>query len=185
MNCLICLIALAAAAAPQSDAAQPTGVQAFVERVESYVVLHRSVEKTLAPEEPFIDPSTMLAASDALRMSLRGARAGAREGELFGPVAGDFRLRIRRTLRAHAIEARDLIAEMVEDTEGTPPRVMVNEQFAWLHGNVMLTCVLEALPPLPPELEYRFVGADLVLIDVHADMVVDILRDVLPAAPAR
>ena len=38
------------------------------------------------------------------------------------------------------------------------------------------------LPALPDELRYRFVDRDLVLLDVHADLVVDILRDALPAA---
>jgi hypothetical protein len=39
----------------------------------------------------------------------------------------------------------------------------------------MHPAVLQALPPLPPELQYRMVGCDLVLIDVHADLIVDIL----------
>jgi hypothetical protein len=39
--------------------------------------------------------------------------------------------------------------------------------------------MLAALPGLPEELEYRFVGADLVLIDVPADLVVDILENAL------
>jgi hypothetical protein len=37
----------------------------------------------------------------------------------------------------------------------------------------------DALPPLPSELQYRMVGGDLVLIDVHASVVVDILTNVL------
>jgi len=40
--------------------------------------------------------------------------------------------------------------------------------------------LLAALPALPEELEYRFVGWDLVLVDTHADLVVDILKDALP-----
>ena len=38
----------------------------------------------------------------------------------------------------------------------------------------------ETLPPLPLELTYGFVGRDLVLLDVDADMVVDILELALP-----
>ena len=30
---------------------------------------------------------------------------------------------------------------------------------------------------LPQELQYRFVGRDLVLVDTHADLVLDILRN--------
>lgn len=39
------------------------------------------------------------------------------------------------------------------------------------------TAVLEALPPLPDALEYRFVGRDLIVRDVDANLVVDVLRD--------
>ena len=39
---------------------------------------------------------------------------------------------------------------------------------------------LWTLPALPEELQYRFVGRDLILLDVHANLVVDILRDAIP-----
>jgi hypothetical protein len=45
--------------------------------------------------------------------------------------------------------------------------------------------ILEALPPLPEELQYRFVGPTLVLLDVHADLVVDILPNALPVDGSR
>jgi hypothetical protein len=41
--------------------------------------------------------------------------------------------------------------------------------------------LLAAFPPLPPELEYRFAHHDLVLWDMHVDLVVDVLRDAVPA----
>ena len=41
--------------------------------------------------------------------------------------------------------------------------------------------VLCQLPSLPTELEYRFVNRDIVLWDVHADLVVDIIPNALPA----
>jgi hypothetical protein len=44
----------------------------------------------------------------------------------------------------------------------------------------MWPALLQVLPPLPRELEYRFVDRDLVLIDIHADLVVDILKEALP-----
>jgi len=44
----------------------------------------------------------------------------------------------------------------------------------------MWPCIIEALPPLPDELQYRTLGRDLVLVDVHANLVLDILREALP-----
>jgi hypothetical protein len=40
--------------------------------------------------------------------------------------------------------------------------------------------VLEPLPKLEEDLEYRFVGERLVLVDAHAHLIVDFTEDVLP-----
>ena len=42
--------------------------------------------------------------------------------------------------------------------------------------------LLEVLPALPVELEYRFVGEALILLDTVAHIVVDYIPDVLPGA---
>jgi hypothetical protein len=49
----------------------------------------------------------------------------------------------------------------------------------------MFPCVIQALPPLPPELQYRIVGDDLFLVDVHASLIVDILPGALTDLTAR
>ena len=41
--------------------------------------------------------------------------------------------------------------------------------------------VLKALPGLPEEMEYRFVGDQLVLLDPHAHLIADFIPDALPA----
>jgi hypothetical protein len=40
--------------------------------------------------------------------------------------------------------------------------------------------VLASLPPLPPILQYRFLGRHLILMDVGARLIADYLPDVLP-----
>jgi hypothetical protein len=40
--------------------------------------------------------------------------------------------------------------------------------------------VLKALPKLEEDLEYRFIGERLVLMDAHAHIIVDFTDDVLP-----
>jgi hypothetical protein len=37
---------------------------------------------------------------------------------------------------------------------------------------------------LPPELEYRFVGKSLILRDVKANLIVDIMRDMVATIPS-
>ena len=41
--------------------------------------------------------------------------------------------------------------------------------------------LLQSLPPLPEGLEYRFYGHHLILRDVKANIVADMLRNVVPA----
>jgi hypothetical protein len=66
------------------------------------------------------------------------------------------------------------------DGGGRPIRRVAEVNAAYpLHFGAHPWSVFRALPPLPEELEYRFVGRDLVLIDVTANLVVDVLRKVI------
>jgi hypothetical protein len=65
-----------------------------------------------------------------------------------------------------------------EQTEGS--MLAVNEFLPWQHGTPRYQPLLSVLPALPEELEYRLSGSDLVLLDVDARVVVDILRDAVP-----
>ena len=40
--------------------------------------------------------------------------------------------------------------------------------------------LLQSLPALPPEIEYRITGQDLVLVDAKANLIVDLIRGVFP-----
>ena len=154
----------------------------FEARVDEYWALHRRLERLVAPERPFFDPRADHAARLALADLLRAARPGAAEGDLFtADVAEVFRIRIMHALRATHRSVAELRRAAEEDEwPGLPPPV-VSGAFDWRWNSVMWPSILFALPPLPADLEYRFVGDDLLLVDIHANLVVDILRDALPA----
>jgi hypothetical protein len=92
----------------------------------------------------------------------------------------DLRERIQQALTAAHLDPWQLVDDMARDTEPglTPPEV--DEPFDWDCGAMMPPSVLHALPALPVPLEYRFVGSDLVVVDVQSGFVRGILRDVLP-----
>ncbi len=78
------------------------------------------------------------------------------------------------------ITAEDVLdAERAEAADGPPPALVVNGDFPWRNATAMFPAILEALPPLPQELLFRIIGRDLILIDVHASLIVDILPRVL------
>lgn len=155
---------------------------AYTARLTTYAALHREVERPLPRLQDFTDPAAGLTAAMTLREALIAARPAAREGDLFGSAAPLFRREVRLALRRAGVEAANLLAEMRADTEEGARPAVVNAPFPWAAGNLMPPCVIAALPPLPPELEYRLIGPDLVLLDIDASLVIDILRDALIAS---
>jgi len=156
-------------------------LQDFNQRVNQYIRLHRRLERGLPPERLFGDVEDMSAAVDALHQAMIDARPHATAGTLFTPgVAELLTARLTRAIvKSGHTPAEALIAFNLGYLGGIPD--------ATINGRVppgryvrMWPALLATLPDLPPELEYRFIGWDLAIIDVHADLIVDILKDALP-----
>lgn len=105
--------------------------------------------------------------------ALREARASARVGDLFGAeIAAAIRTRIASALRAQGCTG---------PTIGSgKDRAVPRFNQATSSAIPLPPCVAGALPRLPEELEYRSVGATLLLVDAHVSLVVDILEDAFP-----
>lgn len=153
----------------------------FLERVDRYVALHRQLEGPLPPEIVTADTVALLAPRRALAEAIREARRDARQGDVFTPATAQY----FRRLIAEAL-LRDRIGNvlaMVHDEEEDIVAIMPSVNGDYPGGapvSFMAPCILAALPPLPPELEYRFLGRDLILWDVHAGLIVDFMPRALP-----
>lgn len=160
-------------------------VAAFTDAVEAYADLRRMFDRGLPPEWMAADFEQAEFEAAELAAMVRDTRPNARIGDLFKPAVADlFRLRIAAALREHSDGVAALIA--TDDDEGDAPafpRLTVNGPLPWGVGVAFWPAAVEALPVLPRELEYRFVGRDLVLLDTRAHLVVDILELALPAVP--
>lgn len=156
-------------------------VAEFNRGVEDYVRLHRRLERYLPPEQMFDDPEDMMEAADALADALRAARPNVRAGNIFsaGP-AQLFRKIIDSLLNDYEYDPKDVAAWLNEEPLPGARKPVVNGRYDWGLGAWMWPALLRALPTLPPELEYRLVNSDLVLIDLHADLVVDVLDNAMP-----
>lgn len=154
--------------------------QEFVDRVNHYIEMHRLVTAPLGPRGMCSDPEELLRHERQFAKAIRERRSDAREGDIFTPEAAHY----FRTLIAETAWARGLdLAGELDDAKAwdTAAAVLeVNAEVPWNAGPMMWTSILWRLPELPPELEYRFVGHDLVLVDVLGNVVVDILRESLP-----
>ena len=154
----------------------------FNAAVDEYVWLHRLLERSFPPEQMFDDPEEMIKAADGLARALRNARPHAKPGNIFsaGP-AHLFRRIIGETLVRYEYEPKDLIGWLNDEPLPGARLPKVNGRYDWGLGAWMWPALIKALPPLPRELEYRLVGNQLVLIDLHADLVVDILENAVYA----
>ena len=175
---VILLAVLASPAFPRASQERDESlVCMFDAGVDQYVQLHRRLERFVPPRIITEDPVRLFASRLALAAEIRRARPLATQGEIFTPeIATMFRRIVDRTLREDRI---DWAVFLAEDGMQLPIDVRVNGDYP--AGGPVATVsptLLQALPPLPPELQYRFVNLDLILWDVHAGLIVDFVPDV-------
>ena len=181
------LLAAGAALARQGTASERSqkedaaGFQQFLDRVQDYVKLHRAAEATLPPLKPKEElPEMITAHQQALARKIRQARPHSKRHDIFTKSSHEaFRHAIRSTFQGP--QATHVRATVQQGNPLKEIHLKVNEVYpdAVPHTTVPPT-LLQRLPKLPDELEYRIVGRDLILLDVRANLVVDLLQEVLP-----
>lgn len=141
-------------------------LDAFQQRVDTYAALHRHLAAS---------------ARTHLAAAIRTARATARQGDFFTPdVARFFRVVIEET--TSPADLATFVPLMDEDGRLLPGiHPGIHTPFpVWEESREVSASTLFMLPTLPPELEYRIVHYDLVLWDVTADLIIDVLPYALP-----
>jgi hypothetical protein len=187
----VSIVAGAAGRAPQTPPATQAQTQKppvnpdaravadFNDRIKKYLELHNKIEATLPPVPDRTDPKRIADYQTGFAKLISTSRASARPGDIFTPpVRQIFRRVIRHALKGTS--GRELRAEILdENTRPIPLRV--NAPYP---SDVPLSSVppriLEALPRLPEDLEYRFVDRQLILFDNHAQIIVDYMTNALP-----
>jgi hypothetical protein len=160
-----------------TPAYERASVQTFTDRVDAYSALRRQVVTARARPEarPGERPDPQ-----RLARAIGRARTDAKQGlgYVFTPeVAWVFRARIWHTLTGRDIEA--LVGSFAPDEgEEFPAAPVVNGWYPVRETHELPPVLLAVLPRLPVHLEYRAAGTDLVLIDVDAELVVDVIIDV-------
>lgn len=177
-------VALARQSHPPSEAEQreldAEGLEEFQEEVAEYVELRRRLDSKLAPLPPKASPESVHAYGASLEKLLAAKRGRAEEGDLFVSEIRPLLRRLFRELLAGP-EGRVLRAEIYDEAPNQTFRSRINTHYpSELPLSTVPYRLLSVLPQLPVELEYRIVGPDLVLLDIDAQMVVDVLRNAVP-----
>jgi hypothetical protein len=168
-------------ATPQNfpDPNRVTTLQDFQYRVREYAALHRRLEGPLPPLRPFGSPRSFLLNRTYLASAITTARPNARQGDIFTPAVS----RLFREIIKNALAGQDPEAMLPNlfDTRLTVyafhPRVY--DHYPDWATHEMPVILLHQLPPLPEDVEYRWLDRDLVLWDIHADLIIDFLPDAI------
>lgn len=154
-------------------------VGAFDERVKEYVKLRERLEDTLPKLSKESEPEEIETHKKRFQELTRSAREGAKRGDVFTPEAAAYiRTVIRREFRGP--DRRELRKTVFEaETEGVPLRVNYPYPEEKELSQIPPTLLL-ALPPLPKQVKYRFVGRNLLLVDRENNLIVDFMTNALP-----
>ena len=143
-------------------------VTQFNTRVWTYFELRRELEKGLPILAVTTDPAETRRAERALVKRIRVARARATQGDIFTPAIGvEFRKALRRQINAVTWAA------IMDDNPG---EFQAPINGAYPNGKPLSTMppnILAVLPSLPEDIEYRFVGRHLILLDTRARVILD------------
>jgi hypothetical protein len=150
----------------------------FEAAVSAYSAMHRKLEATLPDLPTETTPQQISTHQAALAQLITRARAGAKPGDVFTKdVRALFRRYLARVLAGP--QGAALRAAIMDDDPG---RIRLNVNDRYPDSVPVATVppqVLEALPKLPEELEYRFIGDRLVLHDIHAHTIVDLIENAI------
>jgi hypothetical protein len=164
---------------PRLSPSEAQNVAAFETHVKEYVALHEKLEATLPKTPRRHSPEQIDQKQRALGDLIKSARRDAKPGEFFTP---GMQALVKRTL-GDVLSGSDgdtVKASIMDENPGVP-KLVLNERYpSSIPLSTMPPPVLAALPKLHGELEYRFIGARLILLDTEADIILDYTDDILP-----
>ena len=160
----------------------PADAQALAtmnDRLREYIDLHTKLERSLPKLPKDATPQQIDKNQRAFEALVRKARATAKPGDIFTPEARPVIKRLLATVFGGPDGSQLKASIMDENSVGIT--ISVNDRYP---DKVPLSSVppqvLQTLPKLTEDMEYRFIGDRLILLDTHAHVVADFIDDALP-----
>ena len=150
----------------------------FKKRVDEYMKLRDEITKKIPEVKETGDPAKIHARETALGTAIAKARMNAKPGDILG---ADMAVHFKRIL------AEDWKARSPADRKALvnelPTGVKINNNQAYPTTLPLVSVppkLLAMLPMLPETLEYRLIDRYFLLRDRDANLVIDMLADVMP-----
>jgi hypothetical protein len=162
---------------PDQPNADTAAIQDFQNRADEYVKLRKKIK---LPRLKTTNSAPAIAQHESeCARKIRAARPAAKQGDIFTPqICAEFRRLIGTGVQgSQAIRVR----QSLKHAEPVRLRLRVNALYpASVPLQSSPPTLLQNLPKLPPEVDYRVVGHDLVLRDVEANLIVDFMHNAIP-----
>lgn len=152
----------------------------FAKRVDAYAALRNTLADSVGPLDQNMSQNDIAARSTKLATAIVAARQGAKPGDIFTPEAAA----IMATLIKQEYDRRPpRILEARGDAQEELPDFVPQVNMVYPTGYPLATfpaSLLPLLPGLPKEVEYRIVQSYLVLRDIEANVIVDLMPRAVP-----
>lgn len=162
--------------------AEAAALATMNDRLKAYLDIHAKIENDLPKLPAQATPQQIDVRQRAFEQKMREARASAKPGDIFTPDARPVILRLLATVFGGP-EGKKLKAAIMDENPLDPSayKLSVNARYP---DSVPLTSVpadvLQTLPKLTEDLEYRFVGDALILLDAHSHTIADYIENAIP-----
>jgi hypothetical protein len=151
----------------------------FENQAKAYSRLRESLEEKLPKMPKDASAEQIEAHKLTFQKEVLAARASAKQGDIFTPAAATLVRMIIKT-EFSGKDGAELRKKVLEaETKGVA--VKINSPYPDSKEQVeMPPALLLALPQLPKQLRYRFVGTNLLLLDRENGLILDYLTNALP-----
>ncbi len=155
----------------------------FQAKVEAYNQLRSDLSAGAPKLKETNDPAAIGEAEKVLAARIRAARSSAKRGDVFTPATEALFRRLLRPQVTGTADAADNNA-IIKDDAPKPQEVPFKVNGEYPKDAPLSTVppdVLKSLPPLPENLQYRFVGRHLILYCTRGNLIVDYMLNALPS----
>jgi hypothetical protein len=152
------------------------------DRLKEYVDLHLKLERSLPTLPKAATPAEIDKNQRAFEALMREARSAAKPGDIFTPEARPVITRLLATVFGGP-DGQQLKASIMDENPVDPVQLKLTVNSRYPDSVPLSTVppqVLQTLPKLTEDLEYRFIGDWLILLDTHAHVIADFIDHALP-----
>jgi hypothetical protein len=149
------------------------------DKIRDYIAFHKKIEDGLPALPKDATPIQIDKNQRLFEESVRKARVSAKPGDIFTAEA---RPVITRLIAAEfgGPEGAQLKASIMDENP-VGMKLAVNMRYPdTVPISTVPPPILQTLPKLTEDLEYRFIGDNLILLDTHAHVIADFIENVFP-----